>query len=78
MIYEMWHVETRNLMDYFDTEAEAVEAVRAYLTPNEAGEIVDVLLIVYDDTETLIRSIDGEELSRLVFGSANEQSRRSA
>src|SRR4051812_26848252 len=28
MRYQMWHVETRNVMDDFDTETEALEAVR--------------------------------------------------
>ena len=78
MIYQLWHAETANLMDYFDTEAEAVQAARAYLTPDASGAIVDVFLIVYDDTETPIRSIEGDELRLLVFGSATEQSRWSA
>jgi hypothetical protein len=78
MTYQMWHAETANLMEYFDTEAEAVEAVRAYLTPDENGQSVDVFLIVYDDSETPIRSIDGEELARLVFGASDEPHRRSA
>ena len=78
MAYQMWHPESANLMDYFDTEAEAVEAARAYLTPDQNGESVDVLLVVYDDNETLIRSIDGEELARLVFGASGEPRRRSA
>ena len=30
MHYQMWHVETRNLMDDFDDEAEALDAARAY------------------------------------------------
>ena len=32
MLYEMWHVETANLMDDFNDEAVAFDAVCAYLT----------------------------------------------
>jgi hypothetical protein len=78
MRYQMWHVETRNLMDDFDREAEALEAVRANLTPDEKGETVEVLLIVNDDAGAPLRSIDGDELARLAFGPSNDQARRSA
>lgn len=78
MRYQMWHVETRNLMDDFETEAEALEAVRAYLTPDGHGETVDVLLIAFDDAGTPLRSIDGENLSRLAFGASEDRARRTA
>lgn len=35
--YELWDTESRNLLDDFDTEAEALEAVRALTSLNGAG-----------------------------------------
>jgi hypothetical protein len=32
--YELWDTESRNLLDDFDTEAEALEAVRALIALN--------------------------------------------
>jgi hypothetical protein len=78
MHYQMWHVETRNLMDDFDDEAEALDAARAYLTPDENGIVVDVLLIAYDESGEPSRAIEGEELARLVFGSTGDQLRHTA
>ena len=37
MRYELWHIESANLMDDFETEAEALDVARAYLTPDEDG-----------------------------------------
>jgi hypothetical protein len=49
-------------MEDFDTEAEARDAARVYLTPDEDGEVVDVLLVVNDDAGVPVRAIEGEEL----------------
>ena len=35
MHYELWDTESRNLLDDFDTEAEALAAIRALLVINE-------------------------------------------
>lgn len=75
MLYQMWHVETRNLMDYFDDEAEAFDAVRAYLSPDESGDTEDVFLMVYDGDEW-IRTLHGDELAQLVFGSPQDAMRQ--
>jgi hypothetical protein len=77
MQYELWHVETANLMDDFDDEAEALDAARAYLTPDEAGVVVDVALMVYDG-DRRVRSIHGDELARLVFDPPPGEIRQSA
>ena len=77
MHYEMWHVETANLMDDFDDEAEALDAARAYLTSDESGAVVDVALMVYDG-DRRVRSIHGDELARLVFGAPPREVRQSA
>lgn len=34
MIYELWDTETKNLLDAFDTEAEALQAVRELVVLN--------------------------------------------
>ena len=78
MWYELWHVESANLMDDFANEADALAAARAYLTPNARGETVDVALVVRDDRERPIRSIEGEELVRLAFGQTGGEMSRTA
>ncbi len=35
--YEIWDTESRNLLDDFDTEAEAIEAVRELIAVNGAA-----------------------------------------
>lgn len=77
MRYELWHIESANLMDDFDHEAEALDAARAYLTPDEAGVTVDVALMVYDD-DGQARSLHGTELVSLVFGPSKDRVRQSA
>ena len=42
MQYELWHVESPNLMDDFDTEAEVLDVARLYLTPGQDGVTVDL------------------------------------
>jgi hypothetical protein len=76
MRYELWHIESANLMDDFEDEAVALDAARAYLTPDEHGETVDVALMVYDGAGPG-RSVHGAELAALVFGPATTQVRQS-
>lgn len=71
MWYELWHVGSANLIDDFADEAEALAAARAYLTPDGGGEAVDVLLLVRDDAEKPVRSIEGEALAALAFGATS-------
>jgi hypothetical protein len=77
MRYELWHIESANLMDDFEDEAEALAAARAYLTPDEHGDTVDVALVVYDGTGQG-RSLHGTELGAAVFGPQATQARQSA
>ena len=77
MRYELWHIESANLMDDFEREGEALDAARAYLTPDEDGVTVDVALLVYDDAGQS-RSLHGAELASLVFGSSEDSVRQSA
>ena len=37
MMYELWHLTSRNLLEDFETEAEALDAVREYVAANDAG-----------------------------------------
>ena len=72
MRYELWHVESANLMDDFEKEAEALAVARAYLTPDEDGVTVDVALLVYDGSSQEPRSLHGAELAALAFGSPSD------
>lgn len=62
MWYELWDVASGNLITDFDSESEAVEAARAYLTADQSGPPVDVSLIVYDDQDQVLRSLEGDAL----------------
>ena len=64
MWYELWDITSGNLITDFDSESEAVEAARAYVTPNDDGPAVDVSLIVYDDEDRPVRSLEGAALTR--------------
>jgi hypothetical protein len=64
MWYELWDVASGNLITDFDSESEAVDAARAYITPDDNGPAVDVSLIVYDDEDRPVRSLEGEALAR--------------
>jgi hypothetical protein len=78
MRYELWHVESANLMDDFEDQAEAFEAVRAYLTPDGEGVMVDVALVIYDDAGRELRSLQGDALAALVFGPSHKPVRQTA
>jgi hypothetical protein len=78
MTYQLWDLASRNLIDEFDVEAEALEAARAYLTPDQDGITVEVALIVYGGSDEPPRSVHGDELSIKVFGSAADEAKRLA
>ena len=63
MWYELWDVASGNLITDFDSEAEAVEAARAYIASDETRPAVDVSLIVYDDENRPVRSLEGDALA---------------
>jgi hypothetical protein len=68
MRYELWHVGTANIIDDFGDEAEALAVTRAYLLPDDDGQMVDVALVSYNDAEQIVRSLDGPALTQFVFG----------
>ena len=76
--YQPWDVQSGNLIDEFDEEAEALDTARAYLAPDDAGVTVEVGLVVFGDDDQPLRSIHGDELRALVFGASVNEARRSA
>jgi hypothetical protein len=44
MMYELWHLTSRNLLEDFETEAEALDAVREYVAANDAGILRELSL----------------------------------
>jgi len=46
MTYQLWDGLSRNLMDEFATEAEALAVARIYLTPDEQGVAIPVGIVV--------------------------------
>jgi hypothetical protein len=60
MTYELWDLVSRNMIDWFEDEATALEAVCAYLDADEADL---VLLIVRDASGTTMLSATGSALS---------------
>ena len=78
MTYELWHVETANLIDFFDEEGEALLTALAYLMPDEPEVATDVLIIVRDEKDLPTRSIEGDELLHLAQQHVGRQIRQSA
>jgi hypothetical protein len=56
----------------------ALATARAYLTPDDAGVTGDVGIVVFGDDDRPVRSIHGDELRALIFGSTVNEARRSA
>ena len=71
MRYELWDIASGNLITDFDSEAEAIEAARAYTTSDESGPAVEVSLIVYDDENRPIHSLEGDTLAAWIGGHKN-------
>ena len=77
MIYQLWDGLSRNLIDEFATEAEALTVARAYLTPDEQGVTLPVGIVIYDD-DGPVRSIWDEELVALAFGPTGDEAIRTS
>lgn len=60
MTYELRHLETRNMIDWFEDQPTALEAVCAYLDADEADL---VLLIVRDESGATVMTATGPALS---------------
>ena len=44
MMYELWHLTSRNLLEDFETETEALDAVREYVAANDVGMLKELSL----------------------------------
>lgn len=63
MWYEIWDVASGNLISDFESETEAIEAARAYITADDSGPAVDVSLMIYDDQDQPTHSLEGAALA---------------
>ena len=50
----------------FDSEFEAAEAARSYLTASQSGPAVDVSLVIYNDDDQPVQSLEGAALAAWV------------
>lgn len=60
MMYELWDLVSRNMIDWFEDQPTAIEAVCAYLDADEADL---VLLIVRNESGATVMSATGLALS---------------
>jgi hypothetical protein len=74
MAFELWDLRSRNLIVDFETAAEAVAAVRAYI---DAHDDDDLVLIELEDSDRPERSLTGSELRAWAKDVGDDQ-RRSA
>ena len=58
--YELWHLEGKSMIDWFEDRGEALEAVRAYLDADEAELVA---LIVRDANGAVVMSPSGAALT---------------
>jgi len=77
MWYELWSLSSRNLMHDFETESEALAAVRDYLADGGINHD-EIALVVYDAQDSPDQSVTGSALTALAFGVGAEPSRRTA
>lgn len=60
MIYELWDLESRNLIEFFEHRQEAADAVQAYV---DAGDAVQVVLLEHSaGDDSLAHSLTGQQL----------------
>ena len=63
MHYELWDTESRNMLDDFDTEAEALAMIGALLAINEPGSAEALMLIRINRPDCGAVVASGEELA---------------
>jgi hypothetical protein len=59
MIYELWHLGSGNLIDWFEDRDDALDAVYAFLDADEADIIA---LFMRDEEGTIVSSATGAAL----------------
>jgi hypothetical protein len=60
MTYELWHLDGKNMIDWFEDQNVVLQAVRAYLYADEADL---VLLVVRDASGRILMSPTGAVLT---------------
>jgi hypothetical protein len=83
MMYELWHIASGNLLEDFETESEALDAVRGYVEAN-GDAIIDELSVsaaptsAAEASSALPPALRGEALRRRanVVIDVSEQDRR--
>ncbi|MFN8633271.1 MAG: hypothetical protein U0893_05390 [Chloroflexota bacterium] len=79
MHWELWDVESGNVIGFRDTEADALELVRELLHKGWPTHVLSLQVEDSDvDVEKLPPAISGEELARRALGAASDQIRQSA
>ena len=72
--YELWDTESRNLLDDFDSEGEALEAVRSLIALNGPGTTIALALTRVDSNGHMTTLAMGTALASLV-GTTTEPGR---
>jgi hypothetical protein len=57
--HDLWHLDGRNMIDWFEDRGVALQAVRAYLDADEADLVA---LIIRDAAGTIVMSATGAAL----------------
>jgi hypothetical protein len=73
--YELWDIESRNLLDDFDTEGEALEAVRSLIALNGPGTTDALALTRVDANGRMTTVAMGAALSSRVAAAITERGR---
>ena len=77
MVYELWDVETGNIINTYASQAEALAVVRDLLAVN-APEYAEALSLGSEDDRGKSRLIaEGAELARIALGAASRIPARS-
>jgi hypothetical protein len=76
--YELWDTQSRNLLEDFDTEAEALAAARELIELNPASYPDALALCRVDGPGRLVTLAKGAELAARIRAAAAERERRPA
>lgn len=64
-MYELWHVASRNLLEEFETESDALDAIRGYVKANDFVPIATAPRIVgAAPFSSAVRAMAGYEIVR--------------
>jgi hypothetical protein len=74
--YELWDMQSRNLLDDFDTEAEALEAVRSLIALNGPGGADALALTRVQADGRMATLATGSALARRAETAGTQRGRR--